>query len=218
MPITREKPNDTWSADRAWTVSLVSEVASVPGAIGDVVHVLETDAWLLWRPDGSWVPLGGGSSPHTHPTSEVTGLEAALAGKAATSHTHALESYVLLTPNALTYTNAPAGGLEVTTTGGTRAQLDLRAAVNVVGQVIFSVLPHATGVARFEYSINGGTNWLALLDMGTGGYTLNVPKISASTAVPAGAKIATCLVRLVITGDGAVDPVVQKAVLNFQSA
>lgn len=220
MSITRNSPTLSLQSDRVWTVSLTSEVANVPGALGDVIHVLETDTWLLWRPDGAWVAQGGSGAPsaHTHPTSDVTGLDAALAGKASTSHAHALDCHVLLNPNALTYTNAPAGGLEVTTTGGTRVQLDLRNAVNVVGQVAFSVVPHATGVARFEYSINGGGAWATLLDMGTGSYVANTLKISAATAVPAPAKIVTCQVRLVVTGDGVVDPVLQRADLVFQGA
>ena len=35
-------------------------------------------------------PPQGPPDPHTHPTSEVVGLDAALSGKAATSHTHAI--------------------------------------------------------------------------------------------------------------------------------
>lgn len=218
MVIVRRDPDQTLETDRVWTVSLSSERANVPGRAGDVVHDLETDTWWSWRPDGTWVQIGGGAGPHTHPTSDVIGLDAALAGKAATAHTHALESYVLLTPNALTYTNAPAGGLEVTTTGGARAQLDLRNAVNVVGQAIYSVIPATAGTTRFEYSINGGGAWATLVDVGTGGYVANAQKTSASTPVPAAAKIATCLIRVVVTGDGVADPVLQKAALNFQGS
>lgn len=193
--ISRSEPDKALFTDRAWTVDLTSEVTDVPGRMGDVVHVLETDAWLQWRPDGQWIAIGGAAPPS------------------------ALQSYVLLTPNALTFTNAPAGGLEVTTTGGTRAQVDLRTAVNVVGQVIFSVVPHAaSGLARFEYSVDDGGAWAPLVDLGTGGYAANAPKVSASVAVPSEAKIATCLLRLVVTGNGIVDPVLQKAALNFQAA
>lgn len=45
---------------------------------------------------GQWQRIGpglsvsvGGGGPHTHPTSEVTGLDSALAGKAPSTHTHA---------------------------------------------------------------------------------------------------------------------------------
>lgn len=194
MSIWRSEPEKALVNDRIWTADLTSEMADVPGRVGDVVHVLQTDTWWLWRPDGQWFLLGQSSGSST------------------------LESYVLLTPNALTYTNAPVGGLEVTTTGGTRAQVDLRTAVNVVGQVNFSVIPHASGTARFEYSVNGGGAWATLVDLGTGGYVANTMKVGASVAVPAPAKIATCLIRLVVTGDGVVDPVLQKAALNFQAA
>lgn len=194
--ITRSDPYKRLQGDRVWIVDTTAERADVPGSMGDIVHDLQTDTWWLWRPDNSWVPLeanGGGGAAQV------------------------LESYVLLTPNALTFTNAPSGGLEVTTLGGSRAQLDLRTAQNVVGQVSFSVIPHNVGVARFEYSTDGGTVWDTLVDMETG-YTANVLKVSAATAVPAGAKTATCQVRVVVTGNGVVDPVLQKAALTFQGA
>ncbi|HKB16259.1 MAG TPA: hypothetical protein VKF62_09335, partial [Planctomycetota bacterium] len=87
--------------------------------------------------------------------------------------------------------------------------------VNVVGQVNFSVVPAATGVARFEYSTNAGASWSTLLDMGTG-YTADTLKVSPVTAIPAGALVSSCLLRLVVTGDGQADPRVQKAGLMFQ--
>jgi hypothetical protein len=119
--------------------------------------------------------------------------------------------------NAITYTNAPAGGLEPAGQQS-RIQLDLRGVVNVVGQCLFSVIPHAaSGKLVFEYSTDG-TNFSTLLDMATGGYTANVLKISAATAVPAGAKVANALIRVRVFGDGAVDPVCQKAQLMFQPA
>ena len=194
MSLTRIDPEKTLLSDRVWIVDLITERPDVPARLGDVVHVLEGDTWWLWRPDDEWVPLG-----------------------IAPSSSGVLHAYVLLTPNALTHTNAPSGGLEVTTTGGTRAQVDLRTAVNVVGQAIFSVIPHASGLARFEYSVNGGGAWATLVDLGTG-YVVNTLKISAPVAVPDPAKIATCLLRLVVTGDGVVDPVVQKAALQFQDS
>ena len=127
--------------------------------------------------------------------------------------------YLPLNANALTFTNAAAGGTEATTLGGSRVQADLRNTVNMVGQVIYSVIPHAaSGQARFEYSINGGGAWATLLAMGTGGYSTNVLKISAATAVPVEAKIVNCLLRVVTTGDGIVDPVLQKAGLMLQGA
>ena len=113
-------------------------------------------------------------------------------------------------------TNAPAGGLEPPGQVS-RAQLDLRNVTHVVGQSLLSVAPHTSGAVRFEYSVNGGGAWSTLVDMGTG-YTTNTLKISALTTVPAAAKIATCLVRVVVTGDGVVDPVLVRAALHFRPA
>ncbi|HKB14625.1 MAG TPA: hypothetical protein VKF62_01090, partial [Planctomycetota bacterium] len=113
------------------------------------------------------------------------------------------------------YANAGPGGVEELTKGGSRFQVDLTTAANVVGQVIFSTVPSAAGVARFEYSTNGGTSWATLLDMGTG-YSINVLKVSPVTPVPAGAMVADCLLRMVVTGDGLADPRVQKAGLMFR--
>jgi len=119
--------------------------------------------------------------------------------------------------NPITYTNAASGGLEPAGQQS-RIQLDLRNAVNVVGQCLFSVAPNAAvGKLVFQYSTDG-TIWLTLLDMGTGGYTANVLKISSATAVPDGAKVVNCLIRVIVVGDGVVDPVCQKAQLMFQGA
>lgn len=122
-----------------------------------------------------------------------------------------------MVPNALTFTDAPSGGLEILTTGGSRIRADLRNASRVVGQVVFSVAPAAAGVARFEYSINDGGAWSTLLDMLTGSYTANTLKASSPGVVADAAKVSTCLLRVVVTGDGVVDAVLQKAVLSFQA-
>jgi hypothetical protein len=120
--------------------------------------------------------------------------------------------------NVITYTNAPAGGLEPAGQQS-RVQADLRNTVNVVGQCLFSVIPHAaSGKLHFQYSTDGGSNWATLLDMATGGYSANTLKISAATAVPANAKVVNCLIRVLVHGDGVVDPVCQKAQLMFQGA
>jgi hypothetical protein len=124
--------------------------------------------------------------------------------------------HVDLLRSNVTLTNAPSGGLEPTGQVS-RLQLDLRNAANVVGQVLFSTVPHTTGAARFEYSVNGGANWATLVNMGTG-HTANTLKISSPTAVPEAAKIATCLVRVVVTGDGVVDPIMVRAALLFRPA
>jgi hypothetical protein len=96
-----------------------------------------------------------------------------------------------------------------------RVQVDLRAATAVVGQALFSVVPAGPGVLRFEYSINAGGVWSTLVDMGTG-WTANVLKVLSPVAVPADAQIATTLVRVVVTGNGTADPVLQRAYLLVQ--
>lgn len=174
-------------------------------------------------PDPATWGSGEGGGPHTHPISDVTNLQAALDGKSDVGHTHPPSSatpqfQVLVIANPITYTNAAAGGTEPAGEQS-RVQVDLRGAVNVVGQCLFSVIPHAaSGKLHFQYSTNGGGAWSTLLDMGTGGYSANVLKISAATAVPAGAKVVNALIRVIVHGDGVVDPVVQKAQLMFQPA
>lgn len=188
---------------------------------------------------------GGEGGPHTHPIGDVVNLQTTLDSKAASSHPHAISDVtnlqtaldgksdvghtheggsstpqfqVLVIANAITYTNAVAGGTEPAGQQS-RVQADLRSAVNVVGQCLFSVIPHAaSGKLHFQYSTDGGSNWSTMLDMGIGGYTANVLKISAATAVPAGAKIVNALIRVIVHGDGVVDPVCQKAQLMFQPA
>jgi hypothetical protein len=160
---------------------------------------------------------------HVHPIGEVTNLQTALDGKSNTDHTHQGGSatpqfQLIVIANPLTYTNAAAGGTEPAGQQS-RVQADLRGAVNVVGQCLFSVIPHAaSGKLHFQYSTDGGSNWNTLLDMATGGYSANVLKVSAATAVPAGAKVVNALIRVIVHGDGVVDPVCQKACLMFQPA
>ena len=128
-----------------------------------------------------------------------------------------VQFYVGVVYNPITYTNAPAGGLEPAGQQS-RVQADLRNTVNVVGQALFSVVPHAaSGKLVFQYSTDGGSNWATLLDMAIS-YSANVLKISAATAVPANAKVVACLIRVLVIGDGVVDPVLQKAQLMFQGA
>jgi hypothetical protein len=166
---------------------------------------------------------GGDGGPHTHPISQITDLQTTLDGKSPVGHTHQAGSstpqfQVLVIANAITYTNAVAGGTEPAGQQS-RVQADLRSVVNVVGQCLFSVIPHAaSGKLHFQYSTDWGSNWSTLLDMGTGGYSANVLKITAATAVPAGAKVVNALIRVIVHGDGVVDPVVQKAQLMFQPA
>lgn len=125
---------------------------------------------------------------------------------------------LIVVANPITYTNAAAGGTEPAGQQS-RVQADLRNTVNVVGQCLFSVIPEAvSGKLHFQYSTDGGSNWNTLLDMATGGYSANVLKVSAATAVPAGAKVAACLIRVIVHGNGVADPVCQKACLFFQGA
>ncbi len=160
---------------------------------------------------------------HAHVIGDVTNLQTTLDGKSNTDHTHPGGSatpqfQLIVIANPITYTNAAAGGTEPAGQQS-RVQADLRGAVNVVGQCLFSVIPHAaSGKLHFQYSTDGGSNWNTLLDMGTGGYSANVLKVSAATAVPAGAKIVNALIRVIVHGDGVVDAICQKACLMFQPA
>ncbi|HET6202923.1 MAG TPA: hypothetical protein VFI25_08995 [Planctomycetota bacterium] len=127
----------------------------------------------------------------------------------------ALRFFVPLIVSQGVFLNAPVAGIEDPGSGGSRFEIDLTTAANVVGQVVFSTIPSATGVARFEYSTDGGTTWTTLLGMGTG-YTANTLKIGPATPVPVPAKVANCLLRMVVTGDGTADPRCQKAGLMFR--
>jgi hypothetical protein len=181
------------------------------------------DKLSSWDIDQAIADAAQPGGPHTHPISDVTDLQTELDGKSDVGHTHEAGAstptfQVLVIANAITYTNAPAGGLEPAGQQS-RVQADLRNTVNVVGQCLFSVIPHAaSGKLHFQYSTDGGSNWNTLLDMGTGGYSANVLKISPATAVPVGAKVVNCLIRAICHGDGVVDPVGQKAQLMFQGA
>lgn len=121
--------------------------------------------------------------------------------------------FVPLVVAAATLTNAPAGGVEIANQLS-RVQVDLRTATNVVGQALFSVVP--VGTLRFEYSINAGGAWSTLVDMGNTGWAANTLKIASPVAVPAAAKIATALLRVVVTGNGTADPVLQRAHILVQ--
>jgi hypothetical protein len=213
-------------------------------AAGQVIFEINPTTGQIVKENGAdFSPSSGG--PHTHPIGEVTNLQTSLDGKAATAHGHAIgdvtnlqtalegksntdhthpggsatpQFQLIVIANPITYTNAAAGGTEPAGQQS-RVQADLRGAVNVVGQCLFSVIPHAaSGKLHFQYSTDGGSNWSTLLDMATGGYSANVLKVSAATAVPAGAKVVNALIRVIVHGDGVVDPVCQKACLMFQPA
>jgi Collagen triple helix repeat (20 copies) len=118
--------------------------------------------------------------------------------------------------NNATLTNAPSGGLEVSAQAS-RVAVDLRSTTHVVGDALFSVIPHTSGFVRFEYSVNGGGAWSTLLAMTTT-YVTNTLKVSSVTAVPAGARVADVILRVVVTGDGVVDPILVRAGLMFRPA
>jgi hypothetical protein len=126
-----------------------------------------------------------------------------------------LRYFVPMVVGQFSTNNAPPGGEEDLGSGNSRFEIDLSTAVNVVGQVNFSVIPAPTGVARFEYSTDGGTTWSTLLEMGKG-YVADQLKIGPATPVPDGAKVEFCLLRMVVTGDGVADPRCRKAGLMFR--
>lgn len=210
-------------------------------AAGEIIFKIDPNTGKIVKENGAdFVNQGG---PHSHSQGDITNLATDLAAKQASSEKGQANGYASLgadgkvpsaqlpassgsspqfmvpvVVNAITYTNAPSGGLEPAGQQS-RVQVDLRGAVNVVAQALCSVIPHAaSGKLHCQYSTDGGTNWSTLIDLGTGGYTANVLKISTATAVPAGAKVASCLLRVIAHGDGVVDPVCQKFVLMFQPA
>src|SRR5688572_21078072 len=83
---------------------------------------------------GSNLSQPGG--PHTHPISDITDLQTELDGKSDVDHTHEAGSstpqfQLQVIANAITYTNAAAGGTEPAGQQS-RVQADLRNTVNVV--------------------------------------------------------------------------------------
>lgn len=111
-------------------------------------------------------------------------------------------------------TNAPTAGSEPASQIS-RESVDLRNTTNAVVTALFSVAPAAAGVCRVEYSINAGSSWATLADSGAPALA-NILKIGASTPVPAAAKTATTLLRVLVTGDGVADPVLQKCSVMFR--
>jgi hypothetical protein len=110
---------------------------------------------------------------------------------------------------------APPEGAEDFSNGGSRFEVDLSTSVTAVGQVVFSDIPAPAGVARFEYSTDGGATWSTLLEMGTG-YVAGHLKVSPATPIPDAAKVANCLLRTVVTGDGLANPRLRKTGLMFR--
>lgn len=80
-----------------WRVTTLAELSTIRGTSGAYAYVMDEDAWYWRKFDGSWVTVvsGEGGGPHTHPESEVVGLEtdldalaADIAAKADAIHTH----------------------------------------------------------------------------------------------------------------------------------
>lgn len=122
----------------------------------------------------------------------------------------------LLVNNAGTLTDAPPAGLEPLNQQS-RAQVDLRNSTNCRVQALLTNIPAAAGVVRVEFSLDGGTVWATLADTGTG-FSASVLKVGPSTAIPAPAKTESTLLRVVVTGDSAADPVMHKCMLSVQPA
>jgi len=164
---------------------------------------------------GDWAIFNGTVWQKIDNTDRVTSVFGRTGPVVAMAGDYPTAFVVPLIVNALTYTNAPAGGLEISTLGGSRAQVDLRYAVNVVLQAVFSVIPAAGGTARLEFSTNGGISWSPMADCGVS-IVANVLTVGTRTAIPPAAKIQNCLLRIVVTGNGVADPVVQKALASFE--
>ncbi|MCI0588154.1 MAG: collagen-like protein [Planctomycetes bacterium] len=166
-------------------------------------------------PQGLLGPEGPQGVPGPQGTQGEIGPQGVPGNDGPTGPPGPLQTFVPLVVGLNTFQNAGIAGVEDVENGGSRFVIDLTQAVNMVGQVVFSTIPAGSGVARFEYSTDGGSTWSTLLDMGAG-YTSDALKASPVTAVPAGAKVSACLLRLVVTGNGQIDPKCQKAGLMFR--
>lgn len=90
-------------------VAAINEVkSSVSGAAG--INDATTSTSSTWSSSKVSEELEGkAAASHTHPTSQVTGLDAALAGKAPTSHTHTAAQVTGLAAALINDTTAAAG-------------------------------------------------------------------------------------------------------------
>lgn len=129
-----------------------------------------------------------------------------------------VEYYAQLLTEAVTMTNVPSADTELSNQVS-RRQLDLRNAVNFTAMMSVSVVPAATtGKFVIQYSVNSGSSWVDFYDFGTS-YTVNQLKIGTTTAVPAAAKIETCLLRVISRGgNGTADPSVRHVGLMIKPA
>lgn len=124
-----------------------------------------------------------------------------------------LAMHVGVLNDSVTMTNASASPGDEPALDLGRVVIDGRRATNFRATAVIGVSVAANGVL-FQFSTDGGTAWATLVDMGTG-FTNNVQKVTAWTAMPAAAKVDNLLVRVMVYGDGVADPIIRKAQLLF---
>ncbi len=131
-----------------------------------------TPAQLVSIIEAGGYTLGGeGGGPHTHPTSDVAGLDAALAGKAASSHAHAISDTTGLQAAidgkaATSHTHAVSG-----ITGVTAARVLGSVAGGVASELTASQVVDLIGSTRGSLIYRGPSGW-ALFGQGSAGQVL----------------------------------------------
>ena len=151
---------------------------------GKVVDMTPAQLRTIITSDGWNFPAGEGGGPHTHPTSDVTGLDAALAskadatattsalaGKAATSHSHAISDTTGLQTAidgkaATSHTHAVSG-----ITGVTAARVLGSVAGGAASELTASQVVDLIGSTRGSLIYRGASAW-SLLGQGSAGQVL----------------------------------------------
>ncbi len=124
--------------------------------------------------------------------------------------------FVSLNDAPITITDAALGGTEIQEQRS-RRRVDLRNAVDLIfGAVITGgTLAPSTG-AVLQYSTDG-TTWVSIVESPLS-TTTDVMRYSAITAVPAGAKVRACFLRVLVKGDGLADPTIGATWVSFLAA
>lgn len=164
------------------------------------------------KPDGSWFSLRG---PQGLPGAD---------GPPGPPGTQFGNSILLLAPNgaaSAVATNLAANAFNAVSDPNYRQMHDLRGMTKIrIQGRIGGALVAATKL-RVQYHVGGNpavatgdAGWTTLADS-AGGHTVNTMFYSAEIAIPAGARINNCLLRVgVFSGDGVADPTITCAILN----
>ncbi len=112
----------------------------------------------------------------------------------------------------ITMTNAAAAGTELAG-NVSRAHIDF-SAFTMVRAHFASSLTSATVACRIEYSTNNGSSWATLISNFAASTSANANNNSSWTSIPTGAR-GEILLRALIVGDGALDPIIKYVRLSF---